>query len=296
MKNIKRMLAVAVLMMSAVAAFAQSPTSRPAPPAQHEGAYRIMDGKVYYNNVIMHDADPLTIQDLGYGYAKDNEYVWFEGKVLPLVDPYTFRLKHSVPPAGAVPPSSSVPPHQGSQGFGLDDLLSALLLGNGSNHNGGYAPGYDQGHGHGHNPGGAYGPGHMHQERGYEIVGNKVYYNGVLVSNASAHSFKDLGWGYAKDSSRAYYCGKKISNDPTRFKALADGYAMDAFDVYYFGKEIEASTSGFKVLSDGYAKDAFDAYYCGKEVVGSSASTFQVLGNGYAKDAWETYYLGKKVK
>ena len=282
MKNIYKTLAVAVLLMSAVAAFAQSPTSRPAPPTQHEGAYRIMDGKVYYNNVIMHDADPRTIQDLGYGYAKDNEYVWFEGKILPLVDPYTFRLKHSAPPAG------SVPPHQGSQGFGLDDLLS-VLLGNGSNHNGGHAPGYDQGHG-------GYGPGHMHQERGYEIVGNKVYYNGVLVSNASAHSFKDLGWGYAKDSSRVYYCGKKISNDPTRFKALADGYAMDAFDVYYFGKEIEASTSGFKVLSDGYAKDAFDAYYCGKEVVGSSASTFQVLGNGYAKDAWDTYYLGKKVK
>ena len=286
MNQIKRMIAVAVLLLSAVAAFAQSPTSRPAPPSSQQGSYRIMGGKVYYNNIIMHEADPRTIQDLGYGYAKDDEYVWFEGRILPLVDPYTFRLKHTAPPAG------SVPPQHGSQDFGLEDLFS-LLFGNGSNHNGGQAPGYD--HGHGYNPGG-HGPGHMQPERGYEIVGNKVYYNGVLVSNASAHSFKDLGWGYAKDSSRAYYCGRKISNDPTRFKALADGYAIDAFDVYYFGQEIEASTSGFKVLSDGYAKDAFDAYYCGKEVVGSSASTFQVLGNGYAKDAWETYYLGKKVR
>ena len=285
MKNIKRMIAVAVLMLSAVAAFAQGPTSRPAPPSQ-QGSYRVMGGKVYYNNIIMHEADPRTIQDLGYGYAKDDEYVWFEGRILPLVDPYTFRLKHTAPPAGPVPPQ------HGSQDFGWDDLFS-LLFGNGSSQNGGQIPGYD--HGHGHNPGG-HGPGHMQPERGYEIVGNKVYYNGVLVNNASAHSFKDLGWGYAKDSSRAYYCGRKISNDPTRFKALADGYAIDAFDVYYFGEEIEASTSGFKVLSDGYAKDAFDAYYCGKEVVGSSASTFQVLDNGYAKDAWETYYLGKKVR
>ena len=287
MNKIKRMIAVAVLLMSAVAVFAQSPTSRPAPPSsQHAGSYRIMGGKVYYNNIIMHEADPRTIQDLGYGYAKDDEYVWFEGRILPLVDPYTFRLKHTAPPDGPVPPQ------HGSQDFGLDDLFS-LLFGNGSNHNSGQAPGYD--HGHGYNPGG-YGPGHMQPERGYEIVGTKVYYDGVLVSNASAHSFKDLGWGYAKDSSRAYYCGRKISNDPTRFKALADGYAMDAFDVYYFGQEIEASTSGFKVLSDGYAKDSFNAYYCGKKVVGSSASTFQVLGNGYAKDAWETYYLGKKVR
>ena len=281
MKNILRLIAVAVLILSAVAAF-----------AQNQGGYKILNEKVYYNNVILHEADPHTIQDLGYGYAKDNENVWYEGKILPLVDPHVFRLKNSGPPPGAGPPS------EGSQGFGLNDLLSAIF-GNGASQNAGQHPGHDHGpehHGPGHNPG--HGPGHsnIHQERGYEIVGTKVYYNGVIVSNAYAHSFKDLGWGYAKDSARVYYCGKKLTDNPSRFKALTDGYAMDSFDVYYFGKEIEASTSGFKVLKDGYAKDAFDAYYCGKKVVGSSGSTFQVTGNGYAKDAWETYYLGKKVR
>ena len=113
-----------------------------------------------------------------------------------------------------------------------------------------------------------------------------MYYNGSVVSSASAHSFKDLGCGYAKDSYRVYYCGNKLTDNPSRFTALTDGYAKDSFNVYYFGKKIGASTSGFKVLSDGYAKDAFDAYYCGKEVVGSSASTFKVTGNGYAKE-WE---------
>ena len=270
-----------MLMLSAVAAF-----------AQNQGGYKILNGKVYYNNIILHDADSRTIQNLGYGYAKDNRHVWYEGKELPLVDPQTFRLKNSAPPQGQVPPQN------GSQSFGLDDLFS-ILFGNGSSQNGGQNPGYNQGPDH-HNPG--YGPGqgpdhgNVHQERGYEIIGNKVYYNGVLVNNAYAHSFKDLGWGYAKDSARVYYCGKKLTDNPSRFKALTDGYAMDSFDVYYFGKEIEASTSGFKVLTDGYAKDAFDAYYCGKKVVGSSASTFKVTGNGYAKDAWETYYLGKKVR
>ena len=283
MKNILRLIAVAVLILSAVAAF-----------AQNQGGYKILNEKVYYNNVILHEADPHTIQDLGYGYAKDNENVWYEGKILPLVDPHVFRLKNSGPPPGAVPPS------EGSQGFGLNDLLSAIF-GNGASQNAGQHPGHDHGPEHhdpgpGHNP--DHGPGHsnIHQERGYEIVGTKVYYNGVIVSNAYAHSFKDLGWGYAKDSARVYYCGKKLTDNPSRFKALTDGYAMDSFDVYYFGKEIEASTSGFKVLKDGYAKDAFDAYYCGKKVVGSSGSTFQVTGNGYAKDAWETYYLGKKVR
>ena len=283
MKNILRLIAVAVLILSAVAAF-----------AQNQGGYKILNEKVYYNNVILHEADPHTIQDLGYGYAKDNENVWYEGKILPLVDPHVFRLKNSGPPPGAVPPS------EGSQGFGLNDLLS-VIFGNGASQNAGQHPGHDHGPEH-HNPGPGHNPGHgpdhsnIHQERGYEIVGTKVYYNGVIVSNAYAHSFKDLGWGYAKDSARVYYCGKKLTDNPSRFKALTDGYAMDSFDVYYFGKEIEASTSGFKVLKDGYAKDAFDAYYCGKKVVGSSGSTFQVTGNGYAKDAWETYYLGKKVR
>ena len=270
MKNILRSIAVAVLMMSAVAAFAQT-----------SGGYKILNGKVYYNNIILQDADPHTIQNLGYGYAKDNEYVWYEGKILPLVDPYMFRLKND--PHPEVP----APPQQGSQGFGVDDLLS-IFFGGGSSQATGHAPEHGPGHGPDHS--------NIQQERGYEVIGNKVYYNGALVSNAYSHSFRDLGWGYAKDSARVYYCGKKLSDNPTRFKALTDGYAMDSFDVYYFGKEIEASTAGFKVLTDGYAKDSFDAYYCGKKVVGSSASTFKVTGNGYAKDAWETYYLGKKVR
>ena len=270
MKNISRFIAVAVLMLSAVAAF-----------AQNSGVYKILNGKVYYKNVILQEADPNTIQDLGYGYARDKEYVWYEGKILPLVDPHMFRLKNSSAPY--VPE----PPQHGSQDFGLDDLLS-VIFGNGSSQNSAQNPGNPPSHDPGH--------GHIHQERGYEIIENKVYYNGAPVSNAYAHSFKDLGWGYAKDSARVYYCGKKLTENPSRFKALTDGYAMDSFDVYYFGKEIEASTSGFKVLTDGYAKDAFNAYYCGKKVVGSSASTFKVTGNGYAKDNWETYYLGKKVR
>ena len=267
MKVLSRWIAVAVLMMSAVAAFAQD-----------SGGYRIMNGKVYYNSTILHEADPHTLQDLGYGYAKDHENVWLEGKLLPLVDARSFRLKNSAPP---------VPPSGGD--LGLGDILAGIL---------GLGAGQNPGPGHHGQPGPDH-PDHDHgapHERGYEVIGSKVYFNGVIVSNASAHSFKDLGWGYAKDIDRVYYNGKRLTGNPSRFKALTDGYAMDSFDVYYFGKKIEASTSGFKVLSDGYAKDAFDAYYCGKEVVGSSASTFKVLENGYAEDAWETYYLGKKVR
>ena len=69
MNKIKRMIAVAVLMLSAVAAFAQNPSG-----------YRILNGKVYYNNVIMHEADPHTLRDLGYGYAEDAWETYYLGK------------------------------------------------------------------------------------------------------------------------------------------------------------------------------------------------------------------------
>ena len=266
MRNLSKMIAVTVLMLGTVIAI-----------AQNTGGYKILNGNVYYNNVILHEADPNTIQDLGYGYAKDNENVWLEGKLLPLVDARSFRLKNdSTPPPP--PQSAAVVPSQ-SAGAGIGNVISSIL-GVAVGRNPVPAPGHD----------------HIQQEIGYEVIGTKVYYNGTVVSNASAHSFKDLGCGYAKDSYRVYYCGKKLTDNPSRFTALTDGYAKDSFNVYYFGKKIGASTSGFKVLSDGYAKDAFDAYYCGKEVVGSSASTFKVTGNGYAKDSWETYYLGKKVR
>ncbi len=275
MKSFSRCIAVAVLMLSAVAVFAQNPDS----------GYKVLNGKVYYNNVILQEADPNTIQDLGYGYAKDMENVWLDGKLLPLVDARSFRLKNTSQPSD--PHGPTPPPQPTDQSYGLDDILSDVF---------GVGRKPDKGqdkHGHGHHPKQNQ---PIQQERGYEIIGTKVYYNGQAVSGASSHTFKDLGFGYAKDSSKVYYCGKSFSSTPSRFVALTDGYAKDSFNVYYFGKKIGASTSGFKVLSDGYAKDAFDAYYCGKEVVGSSASSFKVTGNGYAQDTWAKYYLGKKIK
>ena len=282
MKFISKTVAVAVLVMSAVAA-----------SAQNTSEYKILNGKVYYNNVILQEADPNTILDLGYGYAKDHENVWLDGKLLPLVDARTFRLKND--PTPPPPPAQTQMQPSGPRQV-IGNILSGLL-GGGSVQPPVQTPGPPE-HNHAHPPVHDHGPGPdlIQQEIGYEIIGTKVYYNGVVVSNASAHSFKDLGCGYAKDSYRVYYCGTKLTDNPSRFTALTDGYAMDSCSVYYFGKKIKASTAGFKVLSDGYAKDAFDAYYCGKEVVGSSASTFKVTGNGYAKDNWETYYLGKKVR
>ena len=265
MKNIFKTLAVAVLMMSAVAAFAQSPTSRPAPPTKNTTAqdYEVRSSKVYYGRIELKDADYRTFENLGHGYAKDKANVWWKGVVLPYVDAKYFRLTTQTDKPGTTPghnPSSPGAP--GAPGYG-PSTPGAPGQGNPPGYGPGapgYGPGYGPGApGYGNVPGG-YG-------HNYVVSGSYVYYNGERVKGARASSFKDLGWGYA----------------------------MDTFDVYYCGKEIDASTMNFEVLTDGYAKNVFDVFYCGKEVKGASPSSFKVLSNGYAKDAFDTYYMGKEI-
>ena len=247
MKSFSRLIAVAVLMMSAVAVFAQTPVRREPPRGQNPvERYEVRGGRVFYGNIVLQNVDTRTFTDLGHGYAKDNDNVWWEGRMLPYVDAKSFRLNVQPGPGGPGAPG-------------------------GPGHNPGVGPGNGPGHGPGNGPGNGpgHGPGNDRPESygKYSVKGSTVYYNGEKVKGARASSFKDLGWGYAKDT----------------------------FDVYYCGKEIDASSSSFKVLEDGYAKDSFDVFYRGKEVKGASSSSFKVLGQGYAKDSFDTYYRGVKV-
>ena len=100
MRNIIKTLAVAALMMSAVAAFAQMPgagqkpgsNQRPSVQKVSSSDYTVRGTKVYYGRVELRDADYRTFVDLGHGYAKDNDNVWWNGAVLPYVDATSFRL------------------------------------------------------------------------------------------------------------------------------------------------------------------------------------------------------------
>ena len=236
MRNIIKAIAVAALMMSAVAAFAQKPGAghrpgtdqRPAVQKVSSSDYTVRGTKVYYGRVELRDADYRTFVDLGHGYAKDNDNVWWNGDVLPYVDAISFRLTTQSGRPGQGPGSAP-----------------------------GMGPGYAPGHGVSAHP----------PMAKYEVIGNSVFFNGVKVKGARASSFKDLGWGYAMDTFDVYYLGEEIDASTMNFKVLTDGYAKNSFDVFYCGKEVKgASTSSFKVLGYGYAEDAFDTYYLGKEI------------------------------
>ena len=164
--------------------------------------YRIERNHVYYRQQQLPEADARTFVDLGYGYAKDNRYVYMEGRVLPYVDPSTFRLK------------------------GQDGRYDR----------------YDPYHGGGYNNGTRYGSQRdtdQHLAGRYRVTTNDVFYDN-MKTEANPRSFQELGGGYAKDAFDVYYCGRKIRDAfASRFVYLGDGYAEDAFNTYYRGRKVE---------------------------------------------------------
>ena len=198
--------------------------------AQGRDSYAIRYGRVYFENNELHGADARSFRDLGYGYGKDRYHVYMYGRVLPYVDPSSFRVSKRYEP-DYIPGN----PHTGP--------------GNGG-------PGY------GDRPGSG-----RPDESGYRVTTHDVLYNGRKISGASASSFRDLGYGYGKDSFSVFYCGKELRDAmASTFKVLGWGYAKDSFNVYYGSKVLkDAMPSTFRVLDNGYAEDAFNTWYRGSK-------------------------------
>lgn len=216
MKILKVLFAAALLVVSAAAASSQS-----------YGNYTIRHDGIFYQGRLISVADPATFRDLGFGYAKDRQYVYMYGQVLPYVEPASFKVSGSHGLTPSMPGTAGRPPVIHAPGSRPD--------GNG---------------------------------RGYKIVGHSVFYDGHPIKSVHAQSFKDLGWGYAKDSFKIYYCGREL-------RVLMD--------------------SSFRVLDDGYAKDAFEVFFMGEKLEGADVRTFRSLKNGYAKDSFNIYYMGAKI-
>lgn len=49
-----------------------------------------IDDKIYYGGRVLNQADASSFEEVGYGYAKDINYVYFLGKIIPEADSETF--------------------------------------------------------------------------------------------------------------------------------------------------------------------------------------------------------------
>lgn len=160
-----------------------------------------------------------------------------------------------------------------------------------------------------------------HAQR-YEIDHGRVFFGDKMLVQADAHSFKDLGYGYAKDRQNVYMFGRVLENvDPSSFRLKKKstwrqndseydysqqgewmgpesqrGYYKTKWNVYFGNKKIDAIASSFEDLGCGYARDAFNVFYYGERVDGAWAKSFKQTGNGYGEDQFNVYYRGRKIE
>ena len=179
-------------------------------------SYKVDRGRVYFEREPIPHADARTFVDLGYGYAKDCENVYLEGRVLEYVDPATFHLK-----------GHSKPHYREPKEYRDYDR----------HHAGYYKSNFDVYYGD--NKIDATAATFKEIGEGYAKDSFSVFYHGRKM-DASAATFKLLEGGYAKDAFNVFYYGNKIDGaSPATFKYTGEGYAEDAFNVYYRGRKLE---------------------------------------------------------
>ncbi len=50
-----------------------------------------VDDKIYYEGLVLKEADAFSFEEIGYGYSKDTKNVFFHGKIIKGADPKTFK-------------------------------------------------------------------------------------------------------------------------------------------------------------------------------------------------------------
>ncbi len=151
----------------------------------HAQRYEMERGRVYFGNELMMHADARSFVDLGMGYAKDQNNVYVNGRVLENVDPSGFRLKV----------------RSGRRGHGRSEEEPVAMRGYFKTNMNVY---------YGNRKLGAMASSFEELGGGYARDAFDVYYCGEKVKGAMASSFKYMGGGYGQDAFDAYYRGKKI--------------------------------------------------------------------------------------
>lgn len=119
-------------------------------------------------------------------------------------------------------------------------------------------------------------------------------------------TFEKIDDNYLKDKNSVYYRQEKIEgSDSLTFELLSSSYAKDKNNVYMGGKRIKyADPKTFSFLIHPYQKDGYNSfskdknnvYFSGEIVVGADPETFEFVGNQYMKDKNTVYYNNGRNK
>lgn len=144
--------------------------------AQKSG-YTFKGEQVFFCDELMEKANFATFKVLGHGYAKDMNNVYFKGKVLPYVDPYSFKLKGCKVSENTDSGYFIIDGKVFYKGKELDAFPASKFKDLGD---------------------------------GYAVSVFNVFYKGIKIEGASTINFKNIGGGYAQDIRNTYYLGKRI--------------------------------------------------------------------------------------
>lgn len=179
---------------------------------QNKSPYTVDSERVYYHHEPMMRADARSFVILGHGYAKDRSGVYYKGKLLPWVDPQSFRLYRN---------------HERYADIEEDDREGYYKIGK--------VIFFD-----GEKVAEDFGNSFKDLGDGYAKTTFDVYFMGKKMSSLMASNFKVLGGGYACDNFDVFYMGKKIPGVmASSFVYDGKGYGHDSFDTYYRGKKVK---------------------------------------------------------
>lgn len=94
----------------------------------------------------------------------------------------------------------------------------------------------------------------------YATDGARVYFEGIVLSNAAPESFQVLDWRgqYSCDSQKAYWTSIPFSDDPENLEVLSRSYTRDRTNVYFASKTIEGADPTSFVVDDEVIRKAHD--------------------------------------
>jgi hypothetical protein len=122
-------------------------------------------------------------------------------------------------------------------------------------------------------------------------------FRSIRLENVDPFAFKDLGYGYAKDTKYVYYHGKVIANaNAETFKVIGKIYAIDKAHVFY--KDIvirEAEPATFSIMKEwGWSKDRKHIYAGDKSIETCDIGTFKFLTDDWQADS-KCVYTSQKI-
>lgn len=236
------------------------------------------EGQNYYLTkkqtiVNLENADPVSFISLQYGYAKDNQKAWFEGKHFKVEDITSLVI---------------IDYH-----FCKDDKIAYL-----NRHP------IKESHGKTFEV--------IDRNYARDAV-NIYYYgytgegqNNICILPCHRESFEILDDRYSKDHTNVFFLGFKVKNaDGSTFQVLAEDYSKDQQTVFFQERKVtDADPKSFEVYEENgmyghdfnFARDHKSVFMDDKKVSGADVATFTVLGENYARDKNHVYYKTAVVK